>query len=145
MSFQQLVYISRSTVPLVSPLDVADILEQSVRNNSLYRTTGALTYCGDRFVQLVEGPAASLDGLMPVLEADGRHRDIDVLGRVTVIERAFPEWAMAFPLFTPETAAELANALEAGRRHLPFYRDLLLRMAHEQATTLRDRPGSQRP
>ncbi|CAN5262544.1 hypothetical protein BH09PSE1_BH09PSE1_02720 [soil metagenome] len=145
MPYQQLVYVSRSTIPLMSPLDVADILEQSARNNALYRTTGALTYCGDRFLQLIEGPPASLGGLMPALRADPRHSDIDVLGHVTVRERLFPEWTMIFPMFTPGTAAELATALEAGRRHMTFYRDLMLRMTREQATTLRGRRGSQRP
>jgi hypothetical protein len=118
---------------------MVEILDQATRNNALFRLTGALAYCDGCFVQLLEGPAASLDGLMPILETDRRHYDIDILDRVTVRERAFPEWAMLFAAFTPESAPDLAVALMQRRRHMPFYRDLLQRMAREQAKRLSER------
>ena len=90
MSLEQLVYISRSTLPLTSPLDVADILEQSTRNNVRHGITGAFAYTDDRFLQLLEGPAPALDMLMEILRGDPRHSDIDILGREAVRETHLP-------------------------------------------------------
>lgn len=131
MSLEQLVYISRSSIPLTSPLDVADILEVSSRNNGAYRITGALTYSGDQFVQLLEGPADALDWLVERLRYDPRHREFDILDRMAVRERAFPEWSMLFPTLTPISQAMMARLLADGRRHAPAYRHVLLTMARE--------------
>lgn len=131
MSLDQLVYISRSTVPLTSPMDVADIMEVSSRNNGHYKITGALTYCDDRFIQLLEGPPAALDWLVERLRYDPRHTDFDILGRVSVRERAFPEWSMLFPTLTPVTRTMMTRLIADGRRHAPAYRHVLLTMARE--------------
>lgn len=136
MLLEQLVYISVSTIPLDSPLAVTDILEVSARNNALNRITGALAYSGDRFVQLLEGPTDALDWLMDRLGHDPRHRRIELIGRLEIRERAFPEWSMLFPRFTPDTAAALADLIAGGRRQLPAYRDVLLKMAREQTRSL---------
>jgi hypothetical protein len=134
--FDQLVYISRAVLPVVSPLDVVDILDQAARRNPDRRITGVLTYVDDRFVQLIEGPTVALDELMETIRSDPRHTDIDVLDRVTVSHRAFAEWAMLFPMFTPETARELAELLDHGRRTGRSYRELLIRMGREQTQML---------
>jgi len=136
MPFEQLVYISRSNIALDSPFDVADILEVSSRNNGAYRITGALTYCGDRFVQLLEGPPDALDWLVDRLRHDPRHREFDILDRVVVRDRAFPEWSMLFPSLTPETQTAIEKLLADGRRHAPAYRDVLSRMTREMRRTM---------
>ena len=117
MSLEQIVYVSRSTIALASPLDVADILDVSSRNNAEYRITGALTYCGDSFVQILEGPTEAMDWLMERLHNDPRHRDLDVLDRISIRERAFPEWSMLFPTLTPVTQKAMATLISNGRRH----------------------------
>ena len=131
MPLQQLVYISRSNISLASPLDVADILEVSSRNNGSYRITGALTYCGDHSIQLLEGPPESLDWLIERLRYDPRHRDLDILDRFTIRERAFPQWSMLFPTLTPVTLTMMAKLIADGRRHAPAYRHVLLTMTRE--------------
>jgi hypothetical protein len=134
--FDQLIYTSQAILPVVSPLDVLDILDQAARQNPDRRITGVLTYVDDRFVQMIEGPADALDDLMAVIRKDPRHTGIDVLDRRTASTRAFPDWAMLFPMFTPETALELACLLEEGRRAGPKYLDLLIRMGREQTQVL---------
>lgn len=131
MSLDQVVYISRSTIPLDTPLDVADILEVSSRNNGIHRITGALTYCDDRFVQILEGPPEALDWLVDRLRYDPRHTEFEILGRVAIRERAFPEWSMLFPTLTPTSQSMMARLIADGRRHAPAYRSVLLTMAHE--------------
>lgn len=131
MSLEQLVYISRSNIPLSSPLDVADILDVSSRNNTEFRITGALTYCDDRFIQLLEGPPDALDWLVERLSYDPRHREFDLLGRIAIRERAFPEWSMIFPTLTPVSQTMMAKLIADNRRHAPAYRSVLLTMARE--------------
>lgn len=134
--FDQIIYTSRAVLPVVSPLDVVDILDQAARHNPDRQVTGVLTYVDDQFVQMIEGPGKALDTLMDVIRRDPRHTDIDVLDRTSVSQRAFPDWAMLFPMFTPETALELTCLLEEGRRAAPKYRDILLRMGREQTHAL---------
>ncbi len=131
MSLEQIVYISRSNISLASPLDVADIMEVSSRNNGDHKITGALTYCGDRFIQLLEGPPEALDWLVERLRYDPRHTEFDILGRVSIRDRAFPEWSMLFPTMTPLTQAMMSKLIADGRRHAPAYSHVLLTMARE--------------
>lgn len=136
MALDQLIYISRSSVPLTSPLDVADILEVSSRNNGRFRITGALTYSGDRFVQVLEGAPAALDWLVERLRYDPRHIDFDLLDRMPITARDFPEWSMVFPSMTPDSQAALAGLLSRNRRHAPAYREVLLKMVAELRRSL---------
>ena len=139
MSIEQLVYISRSSQPLTTPLDVADILEQASRNNPFLDLTGVLTWSGDTFVQLLEGPSEALDVIMARLLFDPRHSDIDILARELVFERTFPEWSLVFAMFTPRTGVDLTKLLQQERRALPAWRKVLQKMAKEQARTLAKR------
>lgn len=136
MSLEQLVYVSRSNITLESPFDVADILEVSSRNNGQYRVTGALTYSGDRFIQLLEGRTDALDWLVDRLRYDPRHREMDILDRIDIRERAFPEWSMLFPSQSPGHVAAMARLIADGRRHAPAYRDELLKMTREMRRML---------
>lgn len=136
MSLDQLVYVSRSNIDLATPLAVADILDVSSRNNGEYRITGALTYSGEHFIQLLEGPPEALDWLLDRLLHDPRHRDLDVLGRVAIRERAFPEWSMVFPDLTPVTGGLMARLIADRRRHAPAYRHVLLTMTRELRRSL---------
>ena len=134
--FVQLVYISRAVLPVVSPLDVVDILDQAARQNPDRQITGALTYVNDRFVQIIEGPGAEVEALMRALSVDPRHDRIDILERISVTHRSFPDWAMLFPMFTPQTALELTGLLNNGIREGAQYRELLQRMGREQTDIL---------
>lgn len=136
MALDQLIYISRSIAPLTSPLDVADIMEVSSRNNGRFRITGALTYCGDQFVQVLEGAPAALDWLVDRLRYDPRHTEFDLLDRSPIVARDFPEWSMVFPSMTPDSQASLAILLSQSRRHAPAYREVLLKMVRELRRSL---------
>lgn len=136
MALDQLVYISRSNVALTSPLDVADIMEVSSHNNAQFRVTGALTYCGDQFVQILEGPPRALDWLIDRLRYDPRHTEFDLLDRIPIEARDFPDWSMVFPTLTPDSQTALAMLLSQKRRHAPAYREVLLRMVRELRRSL---------
>lgn len=110
---ERLVYRSRAIVPPASELDA--ILRQSIWNNARARVTGALGHCGDTYVQLLEGPPASLDDLLSRLGADRRHRDLVVLDRESAQARLVPGWSMARADLGDEARSLLAAPHAGGR------------------------------
>lgn len=91
---ERLVYRSRATWP--AP-DVAldAILPVAVAANARDGITGALGFSDRTYVQLLEGPTASLDALLDHLRADPRHTDLEILVRAPSGGRLLPDWSMA--------------------------------------------------
>ncbi|QZP08646.1 BLUF domain-containing protein [Caenibius sp. WL] len=89
---RQFVYIS--TAADLGDGDIAAILAASQRNNALRDITGFLLYNGRNFLQLIEGPAASLLALMRDLHADRRHSGIVRLEDIPIAERDCADWIM---------------------------------------------------
>ena len=85
---QQLLYRSIAADGL-GPDVIFEIIETSARD-----VTGFLVQSNGAFLQLVEGPAASLDELLDVLACDPRHHSIEVLVREDIAQRSFPRWRM---------------------------------------------------
>lgn len=73
-----------------------DILEASRRNNPKMNVTGALMFNANCFVQVLEGPRAAIEQLLQRLHLDARHKSVAVLAFSPIVERAFPDWSMAF-------------------------------------------------
>ena len=95
---------------------LAGILLSARRNNPRDQITGALICRHDLYLQLIEGPPASIDALYARISADDRHLDVRLLLVQEVATRMFPQWAMlddqAPSLFwSPSEVA--AGALEA--------------------------------
>ncbi|MCH8488783.1 MAG: BLUF domain-containing protein [Oceanicaulis sp.] len=76
--------------------ELASILEVSARRNPVLGVTGVLIYERGRFVQLLEGPAASVDALLDDIEMDVRHGLFQILWRTPADSRMFERWSMAF-------------------------------------------------
>ena len=95
----QVMYVSRSIVPLQAGAferAIQDILAASARNNPSAGLTGALLYDRGRFLQWLEGPAASLVDRLDAIVKDPRHDDVEVALHQSASARRFPEWRMAF-------------------------------------------------
>jgi hypothetical protein len=90
-----LIYVSTS-VKLPSDEELLDILKVSRENNSSKDITGLLLYKGGNFMQVLEGPDESVEALYKKIEADPRHKDLNVLSREQISTRQFPAWQMAF-------------------------------------------------
>ncbi|MCZ8193439.1 BLUF domain-containing protein [Brevundimonas sp.] len=110
-ALEQIAYVSRARVEMDSLLAVAELLAASQRNNWRDEITGALAYSDGRFFQVVEGRAEAVERLMRRVEADPRHAGVKVVLRRPIEERAFPDWAMAVPRVSPETAPLMAETL----------------------------------
>jgi hypothetical protein len=88
-------YVSVAAQPM-SDDDLGLLLSGARANNARDGVTGALMYSGERFVQILEGPAAQVQQKMDTIALDPRHRTVEVMRRQTVAERQFPEWTMGF-------------------------------------------------
>ncbi len=77
-----------------SAKDVFAIIDASQRNNPARDITGFLLYDADRFLQMIEGPALCIEGLIAVIENDPRHHSLEIVLREPADERWFPDWEM---------------------------------------------------
>lgn len=110
-TLQRLVYRSTATGSTTSLLNLVSILGESQRNNDRDELTGALACHNGRYLQVIEGAATTLDGLLRRLERDPRHKDIKLLERDAIATREFGPWAMANAVVTPEAAPVLEDLM----------------------------------
>lgn len=136
MQLEQLVYVSRSVVPLASDIEVSDILEQSTRNNTANNVTGALGFTETHFIQILEGSHSSLDVLLLKLLIDDRHTDVDVLDRESIKMRSFGAWAMISPKVSSTCQRQLIALLADNERSILRYRDTMLDLCADQMIAL---------
>ena len=73
---------------------LAGILSAARRHNPQWGITGALICRHDVYLQLIEGPSASIDALYARILNDDRHTEIRLLLEEEMDERLFPAWAM---------------------------------------------------
>ena len=96
-----LIYASTATQSL-SQEELLNLLSQAREFNTRHQLTGLLLYSpgqGDEagtFVQILEGPAKTLDDIYSKIKNDGRHKDCTVLKRGTTYQRRFADWSMGF-------------------------------------------------
>jgi hypothetical protein len=89
------VYVSSAHSNLTDQ-DLTKLLEVSRENNKKRGITGMLLYRGGDFMQVIEGPAASIERLLTALSRDTRHTGMIVLKKMVITERQFSGWQMAF-------------------------------------------------
>lgn len=107
----RLVYRSHA-VGILPEIALDRIFQSSVPNNARSNITGALGYCGQSYIQLLEGPASAIDELVGVLLADPRHTGLRILLRGFSERRLLPSWSMArvdLAKITPEVETLLDN------------------------------------
>ena len=109
---ERVLYGSTATGRTDSLMNVAAILGESQRNNDRDGLTGALAAHDGRYLQVIEGPADVLDGLLRRLDQDPRHTDIRVLERAPIESRSFADWSMAATRITPALEATLNDLVD---------------------------------
>ena len=83
------------------------LLAGSRTSNAEAGITGVLLYSGGNFVQTLEGPAEAVDATMAKVLDAPRHKDVYVVRREEIAERAFAGWSMGFRQVPAERAAEI--------------------------------------
>ena len=84
--------------------DLAEIEQVSRRENPRYGITGILVYDRGYFVQILEGPEASVKGLFRVIAGDGRCEGAALLHTRTIDRRMIADWSM-LTLLRPDDPA----------------------------------------
>lgn len=92
---QRIVYLSSALTPF-APEDLAALLAQSRRNNAAGGLTGLLLYHDGNFLQVLEGEEPMLSDCFARIARDPRHRQLIVMWRGEVAQRAFPQWQMGY-------------------------------------------------
>ena len=117
MSINQLVYLSQATLKR-SPANLSAIQETAKTNNAPLDVTGSLFYNGGWFLQVLEGPASTLDKRYKKIELDPRHKNSRVLYNEPASFRTFPRWSMNMTNLNDRQADkydELVEVLEAAQ------------------------------
>lgn len=91
----RLLYISSATHPMNDD-DLMSLLQECRQSNNKDGITGMLLYCGDSFIQVLEGTEDEVDSLFKIIKKDPRHNNVTVLERKTITERKFADWSMGF-------------------------------------------------
>lgn len=95
-----LIYMSQAN-NAISQDDLTSLIEGCIEHNRQNDLTGLLIYKGPLhsegdayFMQLLEGPLASLEQLKEKIKSDSRHTDFVMLEEGQTEGRTFPEWSM---------------------------------------------------
>jgi HPt (histidine-containing phosphotransfer) domain-containing protein len=92
-SLIQIIYTSSATVPVAEQLTA--IYESCVRNNHHHGITGILLTHSDRYMQLLEGPAAAVRERFECIQRDTRHTNVQTVVDHSVPQRQVKDWSMA--------------------------------------------------
>jgi len=95
MTLLSIAYVSTATQEMTDD-DIAEILTTARRNNGRIGLTGALLFHGGRFIQILEGPPEEVSARFEIISADPRHRVVQKVRELVILERQFPEWTMGF-------------------------------------------------
>ncbi|MGR8999624.1 MAG: phosphate-starvation-inducible PsiE family protein [Gammaproteobacteria bacterium] len=79
-----------------SPEELLDLLKECRKNNGAKNITGILLYAKGTFFQVLEGDEATVNSLYSMIEKDKRHKDVTIIEKEKITERAFPYWSMGF-------------------------------------------------
>jgi hypothetical protein len=105
----RLIYASRSTGGAVSGEVATAIVAKSIQNNRVSDITGLLVIGGDRFLQVLEGPAGEVEQTFTRVTKDPRHTDVTTIAMGPGEKRLFRNWNMA----QRQLGADDAGALSA--------------------------------
>ncbi|MCE7506503.1 BLUF domain-containing protein [Polynucleobacter sp. IMCC30063] len=86
-------YVSELKQPLET-LELMQLVDLAIARNSSLNITGVLSCEGNRFCQIIEGPAAAIETLWSSIKNDQRHYNIFTLGTKKIKQRAFANWSM---------------------------------------------------
>ena len=100
-----LVYTSTAATPFHGS-GLESLLDQARRFNADHDVTGILLYRDGRFIQVLEGQAATVDQLMSRIASDERHESVRVLLTELIEHRRFDEWRMGYQVLSDRPGAD---------------------------------------
>jgi hypothetical protein len=98
----ELVYASAATTPF-STAELRTLLTKARVNNAALGVTGILIHVNGSFLQVLEGPADTVETLFGRIGRDSRHHRVLRLFAAPKTERSFGDWTMGFAESSPAT------------------------------------------
>lgn len=90
---KQLIYTSNAQID-PEAIVTAEFTARTQEKNRQNGITGTLAWRGQKFMQIVEGPASSVNRVFALILRDPRHSSITLVAERIVHEREFPNWDM---------------------------------------------------
>lgn len=106
MGLISLVYVSFESRPM-SDDDLKAILNTARQFNGEHQITGMLLYRSGYFIQALEGEEEVVQTLFDKIAQDDRHRNVLMIHKAPITERAFGNWTMGFKNLNGLTPADL--------------------------------------
>jgi hypothetical protein len=111
----RLTYASRAAEWL-SRDDLREIAHQAKARNRRLGVSGLLLYVEGDFLQVLEGPAAAVEQLFEMIEADPRNKWVTRLSTERILRRAFEDWSMGcFEVGLEDIEGEAFFILDSGQ------------------------------
>jgi Sensors of blue-light using FAD len=102
---RRIIYSSQATHD-VGPQELTELLAVARDLNQRVGLTGMLLYCGQSFLQVLEGEPRALQETYARIGADDRHTKLRLLMDAEVASPLFPDWSMGFDHVDDEELAE---------------------------------------
>jgi hypothetical protein len=94
---KSLLYASVSTLAADdADAEIERIVAVSRERNADLGVTGTLIFNRERFAQIVEGPAESVDAVMARILRDRRHERVTVVDVIDTARRMFDAWSLSY-------------------------------------------------
>jgi EAL domain-containing protein (putative c-di-GMP-specific phosphodiesterase class I) len=90
--------------------ELSVLLINARKRNVQLGVTGILLYSDGNFFQVLEGEIETVDHLFKKISQDDRHKNVTIIIREAIPERAFGDWTMAYSDISPEEADTIIGA-----------------------------------
>lgn len=91
---KQLAYVSHQAIDFDTE-EIRGLIKHARRKNQQLEVTGLLLFDRPIFLQILEGPAPSVDQIIDDIKNDKRHYDMDIIyTNDKLYEREFSQWRM---------------------------------------------------
>jgi hypothetical protein len=109
--FKEIIYCSELSADY-DLKEVYKILHKSRESNTTIGVSGYLLYGSNNFMQVIEGPEASIKGLWKKISQDSRHHNIKVLSETMIKNLNYDTWSMGFANLTDNLHPTLKEILD---------------------------------
>lgn len=107
----RLIYKSILRPELLPDAALKNLVRDAAAKNEKAGITGVLLMSGDRFLQVLEGPASFVNELYCKIVADSRHRKVELISYESIPTTFFPDWSMKLLNLDKDLSNELRETL----------------------------------
>ncbi len=110
---KSILYVSVAD-PAIDRNAVQQIIATSRERNGRDNVSGLMLYNGTNFMQLIEGPTATIDACYDRIRRDPRHSGVTIIRENAITAREFPAWSMQYSFVDYPVDAVMTLVRETG-------------------------------